>query len=271
MHRIDSQLSQFPFLNALEELTGIRKLYIAIFLAGLLLIVIMSIRLSVICSAIAFVYPMWQTLKTIELIRNTTTVDDHETEEVEDWHGEQTSEYFERKSLSLSHHSSNSIAEFTAEEEMFLPRSHKAMLLRRWCVYWMVYGLFQMFESLTDSVLSWIPAYQIFKVALLIWCFRFNGSATIYMVFLRPLLHRNAELIEESASITSTIVESTKLTTHEAIKYVREKKLSLHSFAQFSAQISNKSHIVNETDQQPKSIFTIQDDSQQNSIAYCTK
>ena len=41
----------------------------------------------------------------------------------------------------------------------------------QWLTYWVVYAFFNLTESITDLVLSWIPFYFFLKVAFLVWSY----------------------------------------------------------------------------------------------------
>jgi hypothetical protein len=73
-------------------------------------------------------------------------------------------------------------------------------LLKQWLMYWIVYGIFTMFEHYSDTALSWIPFYHPLKLVFLLWCFlpRYNGATTIFQAFVRPILIKNEALVEES-------------------------------------------------------------------------
>ena len=45
---------------------------------------------------------------------------------------------------------------------------HVACLCR--LVYWVVYGLFNTLETLSDTALSWLPVYHPVKLLFLLWC-----------------------------------------------------------------------------------------------------
>ena len=67
-------------------------------------------------------------------------------------------------------------------------------------VYWVVYGLFNMFESLSDFSLSWLPIYHPLKLLFLLWCFlpQYQGSQLVFDILVRPVLIRHESAIEAS-------------------------------------------------------------------------
>ncbi|RLN46754.1 hypothetical protein BBJ29_006017 [Phytophthora kernoviae] len=58
----------------------------------------------------------------------------------------------------------------------------------QWLTYWVVYAFFNLTESVTDLVLSWIPFYFFFKVAFLVWSYHptTQGSNVIYNTIIKP-------------------------------------------------------------------------------------
>jgi receptor expression-enhancing protein 5/6 len=61
-----------------------------------------------------------------------------------------------------------------------------------WLSYWIWYGLFTMFESITDLFLFWIPMYEFIKMAFYIYLYAPNtkGSLFLYRKVLQPLVMR---------------------------------------------------------------------------------
>ncbi|CAI5743082.1 unnamed protein product [Hyaloperonospora brassicae] len=58
----------------------------------------------------------------------------------------------------------------------------------QWLTYWVVYAFFNLTESITDLVLSWIPFYFFLKVAFLVWSYHpsTQGSNVIYNTLIKP-------------------------------------------------------------------------------------
>jgi len=59
-----------------------------------------------------------------------------------------------------------------------------------WLSYWIWYGLFTMIESITDLFLSWIPMYELMKMAFYIYLYAPNvkGALFLYRKVLEPLI-----------------------------------------------------------------------------------
>jgi acyl-CoA synthetase (AMP-forming)/AMP-acid ligase II len=155
---------------------------------------------------------------------------------------------------------------------LFVQTSTSANLEFSICVFFAAlivqYGLLTMFESVSDTMLSWLPWYKVIKLVLLVWCFSGGGAHLLYAFLLRPLLHRHQGILAESASITHNVMTSTRETSNEVLQYVRQKKLSLHSLAQMtlSSSGSNASAAVSPQPAKEKtSLFTIHDESAQPS------
>lgn len=79
----------------------------------------------------------------------------------------------------------------------------------QWIGYWIIFAFLYMFEFL-QFVVSSIPIYQTFKMALLLWCMfptENNGAVVVYNGMLKPAL---AALDDWVNSIKTPIVEFPK-------------------------------------------------------------
>ena len=47
-------------------------------------------------------------------------------------------------------------------------------------MYWVCYTFFTIGERFSDVLLSWIPFYYPLKLALLIWCLKYDGAEQMY-------------------------------------------------------------------------------------------
>ncbi len=58
--------------------------------------------------------------------------------------------------------------------------------------YWVVYGLFSVFDIFTSFLINKIPFYYTFKLAFLIWMFmpNFKGSIYVYNIVIGPLFRK---------------------------------------------------------------------------------
>ena len=58
--------------------------------------------------------------------------------------------------------------------------------------YWVVYGLFSVFDAFTSFLIDKIPFYYTFKLAFLIWMFmpNFKGSIYVYNLVIGPLFRK---------------------------------------------------------------------------------
>ena len=64
----------------------------------------------------------------------------------------------------------------------------------RWLIYWVIYAMFTIVETFTDTILYWIPFYFAFKVGFLVWLMlpSHNGAELIYKKVLKPFVAKNA-------------------------------------------------------------------------------
>ncbi|KAI9912420.1 hypothetical protein PsorP6_005219 [Peronosclerospora sorghi] len=70
----------------------------------------------------------------------------------------------------------------------------------QWLTYWVVYAFFNLTESITDLVLSWIPFYFFFKIAFLVWSYHpsTRGSNLIYNTLIKPYVAPHMSQIDSA-------------------------------------------------------------------------
>ncbi|KAE9023615.1 hypothetical protein PF010_g5041 [Phytophthora fragariae] len=70
----------------------------------------------------------------------------------------------------------------------------------QWLTYWVVYAFFNLTESITDLVLSWIPFYFFFKIAFLVWSYHpsTQGSTIIYNSLIKPYVAPHVSQIDSA-------------------------------------------------------------------------
>ncbi|XP_072546172.1 receptor expression-enhancing protein 3a [Salminus brasiliensis] len=69
----------------------------------------------------------------------------------------------------------------------------------RWMMYWIVFALYTVVETITDLSLAWFPLYYELKVAFVIWLLSpyTRGASLIYRKFLHPLLASREREIDD--------------------------------------------------------------------------
>ncbi|NXS66993.1 REEP3 protein, partial [Pandion haliaetus] len=69
----------------------------------------------------------------------------------------------------------------------------------RWMMYWIVFALYTVTETVTDLTVSWFPLYYELKIAFVIWLLSpyTRGASLIYRKFLHPLLSSKEREIDE--------------------------------------------------------------------------
>jgi hypothetical protein len=55
-------------------------------------------------------------------------------------------------------------------------------------MYWVCYTFFTVGELFSDVLLSWIPFYYPLKLALLVWCLKYDGAQSLYVSTFGKLL-----------------------------------------------------------------------------------
>ena len=104
-----------------------------------------------------------------------------------------------------------------------------------WLSYWVVFGIFSAFESITDILLFWIPFYELLKICFYFYLFspQLKGALTMYVMsylhysdksllcvcyryyaLLEPLVGKlakaEANVVEAAQSVKSSISNSVK-------------------------------------------------------------
>ncbi|NXA36623.1 REEP3 protein, partial [Eudromia elegans] len=69
----------------------------------------------------------------------------------------------------------------------------------RWMMYWIVFALYTVTETITDLTVSWFPLYYELKIAFVIWLLSpyTRGASLIYRKLLHPLLSSKEREIDE--------------------------------------------------------------------------
>ncbi|XP_056153022.1 receptor expression-enhancing protein 3 [Lampris incognitus] len=69
----------------------------------------------------------------------------------------------------------------------------------RWMMYWIVYALYTVVETITDLTLAWFPLYYEVKIAFVIWLLSpyTRGASLIYRKCLHPLLSAREREIDD--------------------------------------------------------------------------
>lgn len=69
----------------------------------------------------------------------------------------------------------------------------------RWMMYWIVFALYTVVETITDLTLAWFPLYYEIKIAFVIWLLSpyTRGASLIYRKCLHPLLSSREREIDD--------------------------------------------------------------------------
>jgi len=69
-----------------------------------------------------------------------------------------------------------------------------------WLTYFVIYGLFNVTEAITDTILFWLPYYRVLKLGFLLWCFlpQTMGCKVVYEKLVRPFLSAHQTHIDSS-------------------------------------------------------------------------
>ncbi|XP_028845861.1 receptor expression-enhancing protein 3a [Denticeps clupeoides] len=108
----------------------------------------------------------------------------------------------------------------------------------RWMMYWIVYALYTVVETITDLSLSWFPLYYELKVAFVIWLLSpyTRGASLIYRKFLHPLL------ASKEREIDDYIIQAKERSYETMVKFGRQG-LSIAATAAVSAAVKGQGAI----------------------------
>ncbi|XP_049646580.1 receptor expression-enhancing protein 3 [Suncus etruscus] len=69
----------------------------------------------------------------------------------------------------------------------------------RWMMYWIVFALYTVVETITDQTVAWFPLYYELKIAFVIWLLSpyTKGASLMYRKFLHPLLSSKEREIDD--------------------------------------------------------------------------
>ncbi|XP_053306486.1 receptor expression-enhancing protein 3 [Spea bombifrons] len=69
----------------------------------------------------------------------------------------------------------------------------------RWMMYWIVFALYTVTETIADLTISWFPLYYEVKIAFVVWLLSpyTRGASLLYRKFLHPLLSSREKEIDE--------------------------------------------------------------------------
>merc|ERR1719424_2521770 len=89
-----------------------------------------------------------------------------------------------------------------------------------WLTYWVVYGLFNLLESITDFLFYWIPMYYPIKIGFLVWCMlpQTMGAKIVYQKALVPLMDKYMAKIDKTVGSVAADVSSVTRKVLEDVK-----------------------------------------------------
>ncbi|XP_076834970.1 receptor expression-enhancing protein 3a isoform X3 [Brachyhypopomus gauderio] len=102
----------------------------------------------------------------------------------------------------------------------------------RWMMYWIVFALYTVVETITDLSMAWFPLYHELKVAFVIWLLSpyTRGASLIYRKFLHPLLASKEREIDE-------YIVQAKERSYETVVSLGRQSLTIAATAAVSAAV----------------------------------
>ncbi|XP_056626848.1 receptor expression-enhancing protein 3 [Triplophysa dalaica] len=109
----------------------------------------------------------------------------------------------------------------------------------RWMMYWIVFALYTVVETITDLTVSWFPLYYEIKIALVIWLLSpyTRGASVIYRKVLHPLLTSREREIDD-------YIVQAKERSYETMVNFGKQGLSIAATAAVSAAVKGQGAIT---------------------------
>ncbi|KAK9529927.1 hypothetical protein VZT92_011473 [Zoarces viviparus] len=109
----------------------------------------------------------------------------------------------------------------------------------RWMMYWIVFALYTVLETITDLTLAWFPLYYELKIAFVIWLLSpyTRGASLIYRKCLHPLLSSREREIDE-------YIVQAKERSYETMVNFGKQGLSIAATAAVTAAVKGQGAIT---------------------------
>lgn len=109
----------------------------------------------------------------------------------------------------------------------------------RWMMYWIVFALFTVVETITDLTIAWFPLYYEIKIAFVIWLLSpyTRGASVIYRKALHPLLS------SKETEIDDYIIQA-KERSYETMMNFGKQGLTIAATAAVSAAVKGQGAIT---------------------------
>uniref|UniRef100_A0A672KWD0 Receptor expression-enhancing protein n=1 Tax=Sinocyclocheilus grahami TaxID=75366 RepID=A0A672KWD0_SINGR len=109
----------------------------------------------------------------------------------------------------------------------------------RWMMYWIIFALFTVVETVTDLTVAWFPLYYEIKVAFVIWLLSpyTRGASVIYRKALHPLLSSKEREIDD-------YIVQAKERSYETMVNFGKQGLTIAATAAVSAAVKGQGAIT---------------------------
>ncbi|XP_051529733.1 receptor expression-enhancing protein 3 [Myxocyprinus asiaticus] len=109
----------------------------------------------------------------------------------------------------------------------------------RWMMYWIVFALYTVVETITDLTIAWFPLYYEIKVAFVIWLLSpyTRGASLIYRKALHPLLSSKEREIDD-------YIVQAKERSYETMLNFGKQGLSIAATAAVTAAVKGQGAIT---------------------------
>lgn len=142
--------------------------------------------------------------------------------------------------------------------------SYKAVKTRnvkeyvKWMMYWIVFALFTIAETLADMFVSWLPFYYELKIVFVLWLLSpaTNGSSILYRKFVHPQLSKREKEIDN-------MIETASAQGYSAVLNLGSRGISYAANVLVSTAVKGQARLVDHV----KKSYSVGDISLANSSA----
>lgn len=214
---IDQELDKFGTFTSLEKRTGIPKTTL---LAGLCFVLVFMLvfgfGVNIIGHMISLIWPAYRSYIVIDALEKLNLQKKTKAGQLENHHvygrakADQLDEYevYVRLRAQLNMRARQyTLDHFGTDQnriEIFLEKERSTLMAcchkktKKYLMYWVVYGVFYLFEYVFKILMWWVPFYFVLKIAFLLWCVhpKYEGSGYVYQNIFAPFIRARRPFIE---------------------------------------------------------------------------
>lgn len=212
---IDNELANYGTFTSLEQKTGVPKTQLlAVFCVVILFMLIFGFGVNIIGHLISLIWPAYRSYVVIDALEKLIRVKKDKDQQPVHVYGrskaDQVAEletYAEiRKQLTMPKRNIiySNLGTDQKKIEDFLEKERGKLMekcynkTKKYLMYWVVYGVFYLFEYVFRVLMWWLPFYFLIKIAFLLWCVhpKYQGSSVVYQNVFAPFLRARRPFID---------------------------------------------------------------------------